>query len=86
MCGIAGFVDFQHTSNLEILQAMTGALAHRGPDDHQEQVYAEPSALVGFGHRRLSIIDLSPLGRQPMTTADGNWTIVFTTMPKSELH
>ena len=77
MCGIAGFVDFQHSSNLEILKGMTDALAHRGPDDHQEQVYAEPSALVGFGHRRLSIIDLSTLGRQPMTTVDGNWTIVF---------
>jgi asparagine synthase (glutamine-hydrolysing) len=60
MCGIAGFVD--GTKDLGVLQQMTDAIARRGPDDHG--YYHENG--VGLGHRRLSIIDLSPLGHQPM--------------------
>lgn len=66
MCGIAGFVDFRKQSDAGILQRMTDAMVHRGPDDAGYEVYETPEAQVGFGQRRLSILDLSPLGHQPM--------------------
>ena len=68
MCGIAGIVDLRGTSDVpeSLLRRMTDALTHRGPDE--SGLYLEPG--VGFGHRRLSIIDLcqrrskiSPPGR-----------------------
>jgi asparagine synthase (glutamine-hydrolysing) len=52
---------------------MTDAIAHRGPDGEGHFV----DRGVGLGHRRLAVIDLSPLGRQPMTTSDGRFTLVF---------
>jgi asparagine synthase (glutamine-hydrolysing) len=66
MCGIAGFVDFRKTSNEKVLRRMTDALSHRGPDDAGYEVYENPYSYIGFGQRRLSILDLSPLGHQPM--------------------
>ncbi|MFN4312838.1 MAG: asparagine synthase (glutamine-hydrolyzing) [Chitinophagaceae bacterium] len=60
MCGIAGFID--GTKILPVLQAMTRKISHRGPDD--EGYYFQ--APVALGHRRLSIIDLSAAGHQPM--------------------
>ena len=60
MCGIAGFVD--PSQGQDMLAAMTSAIARRGPDD--VGYYLENG--VGLGHRRLAIIDLSPLGHQPM--------------------
>lgn len=61
MCGIAGFWgDFP----AELLAAMNGAIAHRGPDDSGQ--FLEPEVGIGLAHRRLSIIDLSPAGHQPM--------------------
>lgn len=66
MCGIAGFVDFKKASNEEVLRRMTDALSHRGPDDAGYEVFNNPNANIGFGQRRLSILDLSPLGHQPM--------------------
>jgi len=70
MCGIAGFIDFRKNSSVELLRKMTDAMVHRGPDDAGYEVYENPSALVGFGQRRLSILDLSPLGHQPMHYKD----------------
>lgn len=70
MCGIAGFVDFKKNSSFDILKDMTDALHHRGPDDAGYEVYETHEALVGFGQRRLSILDLSPLGHQPMHFGD----------------
>jgi len=69
MCGIAGLVG---QSDDDLIRAMTGALAHRGPDG--EGYYRDEG--LALGHRRLSIIDLAT-GQQPMTTADGRYTIVF---------
>src|SRR4051812_49921061 len=66
MCGIAGFVDFSKASGKDVLQRMTDALSHRGPDDSGYEVYEHDAASIGFGQRRLSILDLSPLGHQPM--------------------
>jgi asparagine synthase (glutamine-hydrolysing) len=66
MCGITGFIDFTHNSNLSILSAMTDTLIHRGPDDSGYELIKTDQAMIGLGHRRLSILDLSVLGRQPM--------------------
>jgi asparagine synthase (glutamine-hydrolysing) len=74
MCGIAGFFDpREHRSISEgTLRAMTDALAHRGPDG--SDIHRAPG--LGLGHRRLAIIDLE-CGQQPMSTPDGQLTIVF---------
>ncbi len=66
MCGISGFIDFKKTSGIDILQSMTDTLHHRGPDGSGIELLANSHAQVGFGHRRLSIIDLSEHGKQPM--------------------
>ncbi len=66
MCGIAGFVGAFHEP---LLHAMNASIAHRGPDDAAVVVLDPPDRdTVGFAHRRLSIIDLSSAGRQPMST------------------
>ncbi|MBN9384770.1 MAG: asparagine synthase (glutamine-hydrolyzing) [Chitinophagaceae bacterium] len=70
MCGITGFVDFKKDSGIDVLKAMTDAMLHRGPDDGGHEVYEAPQARIGFGQRRLSILDLSPLGHQPMHFGD----------------
>lgn len=71
MCGIAGIIGFNNcTSNLN---DMLVSMNHRGPDDRG--IFIEES--VALGHNRLSIIDLSQAGHQPMTNQDGNLTIVF---------
>lgn len=66
MCGITGFLDFNKSTSSEILKEMTDAMNHRGPDDSGHEVYESNNASIGFGQRRLSILDLSPLGHQPM--------------------
>ncbi|MBI5344460.1 MAG: asparagine synthase (glutamine-hydrolyzing) [Deltaproteobacteria bacterium] len=76
MCGIAGFISpkgkFQFN---EALEKMTSAVSHRGPDD--EGRWIDEDAGVALGHRRLSILDLSPAGRQPMQSASGRYVTVF---------
>jgi asparagine synthase (glutamine-hydrolysing) len=54
---------------------MSATLAHRGPDDAGN--WSDPNGEVGFGSQRLAIIDVSPLGHQPMTSADGRYTIAY---------
>ena len=66
MCGICGFVDFKSRSNIDMLNNMVSTLNHRGPDDKGSEIYNVNSAAIGFGHTRLSIIDLSDSGHQPM--------------------
>ncbi len=67
MCGIAGFIDFKSNSSDQILKEMTDVLHHRGPDDSGYSFYDESGYQVGLGHRRLSILDLSRHGHQPMS-------------------
>jgi asparagine synthase (glutamine-hydrolysing) len=75
MCGITGYIQ-QGSPNLEpIIQEMAAALVHRGPDD--AGTWCDGSAGVAFGFRRLSILDLSPEGRQPMRSGSGRYVIVF---------
>src|SRR5262245_61120845 len=73
MCGISGC--FGRHWDRKQLESMVGAQRHRGPDD--EGLYLDPSKIAGLGHNRLSIIDLSPAGRQPMSGRDGSLMIVF---------
>ncbi len=75
MCGICGYMAFHEEEGERILERMTDTLEHRGPDDSGQWVDADVG--VGLGHRRLSILDLSPLGRQPMESACGRFVIVF---------
>jgi asparagine synthase (glutamine-hydrolysing) len=67
MCGIVGFIDFNKKSNFNILKNMTDVLHHRGPDDSGYSFYTNEYAHIGLGHRRLSILDLSAHGHQPMS-------------------
>jgi asparagine synthase (glutamine-hydrolysing) len=66
MCGITGFADFSQKSSKEILEKMSYSLAHRGPDGQGIFLGETIHGLVGLGHRRLSIIDLSAAANQPM--------------------
>jgi asparagine synthase (glutamine-hydrolysing) len=78
MCGIGGFLQngpLNAPEARERLRAMGNALAHRGPDD--EGVWLDSAAGIGFCHRRLSILDLSPLGHQPMASESRRFTITF---------
>jgi len=76
MCGIAGIVGIREGSMDEArLVRMRETLAHRGPDG--AGVWLDPSRRVGLAHRRLSIIDLSDAGLQPMGTEDGRLQLVF---------
>ena len=72
MCGIAGY---SHAVESEWLEVACETIKHRGPDD--VGVYIDPDAAVGLGHRRLSILDLSSAGHQPMFSADGAVVLVF---------
>ncbi|OGM21173.1 asparagine synthase (glutamine-hydrolyzing) [Candidatus Woesebacteria bacterium RIFCSPHIGHO2_01_FULL_38_26b] len=74
MCGIAGYVDFESTTNPVVLDAMTEEIIYRGPDSSGK--YFNKDKSVGLGIRRLSIIDLST-GDQPIKNEDGSVTVVF---------
>lgn len=71
MCGIAGLIE--KGAREEDARSMIAAMVHRGPDDSGVVSHAR----VALGMCRLSIIDLSPAGHQPMVSADGNFTLVF---------
>lgn len=79
MCGIVGVFSNREGWSLPeaALAAMRDEMASRGPDDAGIFFHRKNGLFVGLGHRRLSIIDLSPLGHQPMATADGFLWIVF---------
>ncbi|MCZ8112957.1 MAG: asparagine synthase (glutamine-hydrolyzing) [Betaproteobacteria bacterium] len=79
MCGLAGFLDPRPNRSTEdwpaILDLMGQAIRHRGPDG--QDVHLDAAHGLGMVHRRLSIIDLSPAGRQPMRSASGRHVIVY---------
>ena len=78
MCGFAGFITRPNLKRecLESrVEAMNKTIAARGPDD--AGVWVDPDAGIALGHRRLSIIDLSPMGRQPMVSRSGQYVIAF---------
>jgi asparagine synthase (glutamine-hydrolysing) len=79
MCGIAGLVGWDgrwsRAELAELASAMRDTLAHRGPDD--AGAWVDPTGTCALAHRRLSIVDLSERGRQPMVTPDGQAALVF---------
>ena len=77
MCGIAGILSADSSGNdlLARVTAMTQSISHRGPD--ADGHWIDASQGVALGHRRLSIIDLSPAGAQPMVSASGRYVLAF---------
>ncbi|HEY0412888.1 MAG TPA: asparagine synthase (glutamine-hydrolyzing) [Allosphingosinicella sp.] len=74
MCGIAGILTAGRPDPA-LVRRMIAPIAHRGPDD--QGVWTDAEGGIGLGHRRLSIVDLSPLGHQPMASADGRWMLSY---------
>ncbi len=74
MCGIAGIIT-AGPLNRDVIRRMIDPIVHRGPDD--KGVWIDEEAGVGLGHRRLSIVDLSAAGHQPMESRDGRWVLNF---------
>ena len=79
MCGFCGFLepraDLDHESARQAIQSMTDTLVHRGPDDGG--VWIDAPQGIALGHRRLAILDLSPLGHQPMRSPCGRFVLAF---------
>src|ERR1041385_5763201 len=74
MCGIAGIIG-DAARDVPLLARMGGVLRHRGPDD--QGMWLDPEAGIGLVHRRLSIVDLSPAGHEPMHSANGRFVITY---------
>ncbi len=75
MCGISGYFSASFGEQPDVINAMSGLLAHRGPDNCG--VWEDRSAGIVLAHRRLSILDLSPAGHQPMESSSGRYIIVY---------
>ena len=74
MCGITGLINLDNSPvSSHVVKGMTDALIHRGPDDEGQWVEKN----VGIGHRRLSVIDLSQAGRQPMISANDRFVLSY---------
>lgn len=75
MCGIVGYASAIRTIPRDVLDAMRDTMAHRGPDGADS--WQADGGTVGFGHRRLAIIDLTEGGHQPMASADGRYVVTY---------
>lgn len=79
MCGFAGYIGTDNTADhhksTALAQAMADCIAHRGPDG--DGVWVDVGAGIALAHRRLSILDLSPAGHQPMVSFSGRWVISY---------
>jgi asparagine synthase (glutamine-hydrolysing) len=75
MCGIAGFIDFDKKITVDVLKKQCDTIQHRGPDGEGQLLVEVSTATIGLGHRRLSIIDLTETGSQPMQYL--HWNIIF---------
>ncbi len=77
MCGICGFYTSSGYGE-DVLKKMNDSLTHRGPDDHGEEIYSDSVGNhIGLGHRRLSILDLTANGHQPMKSDDERYILVY---------
>ena len=79
MCGICGILGTSPSfdASERTVVAMRDTMVHRGPDDAGADSWAAPGGRVAFGHRRLSIVDLSPAGHNPMPNEDESVWITF---------
>lgn len=77
MCGIAGFIDYNFDLGIDNLANMTDTIISRGPDDSGHEIFNTNECRVGLGFRRLSIIDLSHNGHQPMYSLCRRYCIIF---------
>jgi asparagine synthase (glutamine-hydrolysing) len=75
MCGIAGILNSRATEPTHLVSEMIGAMRYRGPDD--SGAWCDATVGLGLGHARLSILDLSPEGHQPMVSVSGRYVITF---------
>ena len=75
MCGIGGLLKKSQSGLDETVQKMVAAIRHRGPDD--SGFWTDPSAGIALAHTRLSILDVSSEGHQPMRSASGRYIIAF---------
>jgi asparagine synthase (glutamine-hydrolysing) len=75
MCGIAGELNWKASAGRDAVDAMVSGIAHRGPDDRG--LWSSPNGACTLGHARLSILDLSPAGHQPMFDSNTGNAIVF---------
>lgn len=78
MCGITGFINSKKLDSSEAgttVFKMSNSLTHRGPDD--SGIWVDENYGLAFGHRRLSILDLSSAGHQPMHSAYGTYVLIF---------
>lgn len=76
MCGVAGVLSPSARHSLhDVVTRMTAALHHRGPDD--TGTWVDQDRGIALGHKRLSIVDLSPLGHQPMQSANGRYWLIY---------
>lgn len=75
MCGLAGVFKYKKSDLSRVVSEMIGAIRYRGPDD--SGVWCEPFVGLGIGHTRLSILDLSPAGHQPMASTSGRYVLAF---------
>ncbi|HVR89996.1 MAG TPA: asparagine synthase (glutamine-hydrolyzing) [Novosphingobium sp.] len=75
MCGIAGLLNSRTPVTPELLRTMTDRILPRGPDSSGE--WLGDNDAIGFGHRRLAIIDLTEAGHQPMASADGRYSVTY---------
>ena len=77
MCGLTGFCDFNKKLTEKDLIKANECLQHRGPDGDGTAIFETSQAVIGLGHKRLSILDLSEQGHQPMYSDDGNVVIIL---------
>ena len=74
MCGITGFVNYKNSDEI-IIKRMSNMITSRGPDELG--TWIDNSAGIALGHRRLSILDLSEAGNQPMHSFNKRFTLIF---------
>jgi len=77
MCGVVGVIAPKHGLSLAVLNGMRDRLRHRGPDGANSWIGDTGAGMIGLGHRRLAIIDLSPAAAQPMFSPDGRLVVVY---------
>mgnify|MGYP001409163228 FL=1 len=78
MCGLAGFYpsqDASYDASQQLIRNMVDTLNHRGPDD--SGIWVDSNQLIALGHRRLSILDISSAGHQPMSLEKGRFVLTY---------